>query len=54
MELSELEPGNYIVYIEVEWEKPELLSSFALSAYSDQSISLEAADKNEYYVEGKG
>ena len=49
MELCNLQQGSYIVYMEVEWVRPELINSFVLSAYADQPITLEAADKNEYY-----
>eukprot|EP00347_Sterkiella_histriomuscorum_P003203 403365197 len=51
VELSDIVFGNYIVYIEVEWVMPEITSTFVLSAYADQPIGLEAADKNEYQVQ---
>ncbi|CDW85682.1 calpain-like protein [Stylonychia lemnae] len=53
MELSGIESGAYLIYIEMEWVKPDLITSFVLSSYSDQVLGLEAADKNEYYKDGK-
>lgn len=53
LECSQLKQGSYILYIEVEWINSELINSFILSVFTDQSISLEAAvilsDKNEYF-----
>jgi hypothetical protein len=53
MELNDLKAGHYILYIEVEWIKPELITSFVLTSFSDQPLSLEAADKNEYHQNGR-
>lgn len=53
LELNDLNEEVYIVYIEVEWVKPELINSFVLSTFSDHTVSIEAADKNEYYRDGR-
>ena len=49
LEVTSLDKGNYIVYLELEWVNPEdIPTSFVLSSFSDQHLTLEAADKNEY------
>lgn len=48
LELTDIEKGNYLIYVEVDWTNADTISSFVLSTFSDQHISLEAADKNEF------
>lgn len=53
LELSDVPEGRYIVYLEVEWTKPDLVHSFVLSSYSDQQLDLEAVDKEEHFKNGR-
>jgi hypothetical protein len=48
LELKGLQKGSYIVFLQLDWVDPTVLTSFVLSTFSDHHLALEAADKTEY------
>lgn len=48
LEMPGLPIGNYIVFLQLDWNDHSHITSFILSSFSDQNLNLEAADKTEY------
>lgn len=48
LEMPGLSVGNYIVFLQLDWNDPSHITSFIFSSFSDQNLNLEAADKTEY------
>jgi hypothetical protein len=50
LELNGLHPGSYIAFLQLDWIAPTQVSSFVLSAFSDQPLNLEAGDKSDFQL----
>lgn len=48
IELTGLQKGSYLVFLQLDWYDPSQISSFVISTFSDQHLNLEAADKAEF------
>lgn len=48
LELNDLSRGEYIVFMQADWEEPQIANQFVFSTYSNQELNLSTEDIRQY------